>query len=884
MTALQRDAGPWRGALSTARPMVGALGANLMAPLLPERFVQRPRVVACFGSTAGARLTVVTGPAGVGKTTAVGEWLLHENASVAWVTVESSDNELRTFCRDVLAGIQLSMAPSDSAFQADAASQIAAGGLAHALRELRWPDRPTVLVLDDFHVVKSSAIVSELQTVLERKPRWLHVVVVSRSDPSLPLARWRLRGELHEIREAELRFRPDEAAAYFRTFTDLELEERATNTLTARTEGWIAGLQLAAISLRESADRSAFIARFDGTDRFIADFLLDEVLGQLPDDILDFLLETSVLDRFDAELCNTMTGRSDAALQLRRIEAANLFLVRLTANGTLFRYHTLFRDLLRFELESQRPDRARELCRRAAQHVAARGDIAAAVRLLAAAGDDDAAFSFALRLGTELSPGARAAARACAGTLSSSFIADDVGRMLTFADVLRKAGRLEDSAVWLERASGASSRRPDDRAVRAPLEAVWSKWYQAHGDCDAAIEHANRALRLARPEHLTGDPGFEGLSLFLARAWLLHRDPERSRRALEAVPRTSVDPLTTEVAVPALLSRIAAHEGRLREASVFAERALWMAESLGDERHPATMDALLARGRVRRERDELVDAALDVDAELALAADLDSHPYIVLGEIERCRITAALDGPAAALERVDAIRASKRQRLARCLAEAVCVLEIELSVRAGNYEHAARLTSTLPAGLEREMLAAAWEIAGGRIQGARDRLAALVPIHLLDRIRVELLRAVVAVDVDDRRRHVATAAALGAPEGFRRIFTDKGKAVSRAVCSLAASAEVEPPALELLTAVAELPQVQVDTPMVDPLTEREQSILRFFPTQLSYHDIASELLISVNTLKTHVKSIHRKLGVSSRAAAIDEARQLGLLRRADATA
>ncbi len=880
----QPAANQWRPLPSTEPPELGALGASSTAPLLPERFVRRPRVVASFASAAGARLTVVTGPAGVGKTMAVREWLLHENASVAWLTVESRDNELGAFCNDVLAAMQVQVPPSKSVFQAGGPRHTGRGGLARVLHDVQRPDRPTVLVLDDFHVAKSSAVMSELQTLLDLKPEWLHVVVVSRSDPPLPLARWRLRGELHEIREADLRFRRDEAAAYLATFTDLVLEEWATNTLIARTHGWIAGLQLAAISLRASADTAAFLARFDGTDRFIADFLLDEVLAYLPADVLDFLLETSVLDRFDAELCNTMTGRSDAALLLRRIEAANLFLVRLPADGTWFRYHPLFRDLLRFELESRRPDRARELSQRAARHFTARGENAAAVRLLHAAGDDDAAFSLALRFGTELSPGAQAVARACAGALSSNFIADDVGRMLQFADLLRKAGRLNDSAVWLERASAGSRRRPDDAAVRAPLEAIWSKWYQAQGDCDAAIEHANRALRLARPEQLTGDPGFEGLSLFLARAWLLHSDPERARVALESVPRTSIDPLTTEAAVPALLARIAALRGQLREASVFAERALWMVEALGDERHPATMDALLARARVRRERDQLAEAIQDADAELALAADLASHPYIVLGEIERCRIIAALDGPAAGLERLDAIQGSTSQRLVGSLAEALRVLEIELSARTGDHRRAAHLTSTLPAGLQREMLAAAGEIAGGRIEDARDRLAALVPIRLLDRIRVELLRAAVAVNVDDRRRHVATAAALAAPEGFRRIFIEKGAAVSRALRSLAASADVEPPALELLAAVAPLPRVQVDTRMVYRLTEREQSILRFFPTQLSYQDIATELLISVNTLKSHVKSIHRKLGVSSRAAAIDEARRLGMLGRAHATA
>ncbi|HEY7133698.1 MAG TPA: LuxR C-terminal-related transcriptional regulator [Acidimicrobiia bacterium] len=840
-------------------------------------------MTARFPAADGGRLTLVTGPPGAGKTTAVQEWLHATGRRAAWLTLDIDDNAAPAFWRDVLTAVrQVTRASPARASPRDVVPRHAS--LDHVLTELDALDDELVLVLDDFHVVHARAVHGDVRSLLERKPPALHVVLVSRSDPALPLARWRVRDELVEIREADLRFDAEEAGAYLGAFEDLQLDDRAVSTLARRTEGWIAGLQLAVISLRASDDRDTFIESFGGTDRFIADFLLDEVLGGQPDDIREFLLLTSVLPRFDAQLCEAVTGRSDADAQLRRLEAANLFLVRADSAGTSFRYHSLFRDLLRSELETRDPERARAARAEAAWQLARADDTLAAVELLVAAGKHEEAFALALPRQAELTPAARVTTSSCLDLLPASFVARDRERSLLYADALRKIGRQDDAAVWLERASLAIEPDGTDAAEQNRTEALWIAWYAAEGDAHASVNHAHRARRVAAGAGSSAvrDRIADGVQLDLARAWLLLGNFDRARRSLARVSR-DVDPVVDEVAVPAVLARVQAGEGRLRDAEVSAERALRMAAALDVGGHPATMDALLARAALGRERDDLIGATRDVDEAFALAEDLASPPYRVLTRLEHVRNVEAVAGPHDALEHLRAVRAAFGDPRPPALLDATNRVDVRLSMRCGDLSRAALVAGTLPVGFGRELLLAGIEVGEGRSGRARRRLAALQPVYLGDRIRHELLRGTAAERLDELRRHVSRAAELAAPEGFRRTFIECGPGVSRALRSLASSPRLHPMTIDLVRAVVDLPALRAGRTLLEPLSEREESVLRYFPTTLSYHDIATELLISVNTLKTHVRSIHRKLGVSSRAEAIRQAEALGMLSRTGGT-
>jgi LuxR family maltose regulon positive regulatory protein len=856
---------------------------KLTPPPRPRHHVARPRVTACLAPRSGTRVALVTGPPGAGKTTAVHEWIVSTGRGAAWLTLDAQDDRPSVFWRDVLASLrhaapELERRPAP--MHAGPSQQRVS--VEQVLGEMAALADGVVLVLDDFHLVTNRTVLRELQMMLERKPPTAHVVIVSRSEPLLPVARWRVRDELVEVRKTDLEFQPAEVHSYLSTFDDLELDEHTESTLARRTEGWIAGLQLAVASLRSTDDPAGFVESFSGTDRYVADFLRDEVLARQPRDVRDFLLETSVLSSLDAALCEAVTGRHDVEAQLRRLEAMNLFLVGLDAAGTTFRYHTLFRDLLGFELERREPERSRAVREKAARHLARAGDTLAAAELFTQAGREKEAFSLATPRQLELAPHTRADASAHLDLISPAFVARDRGRSLVYADALRKVGRSDEGAAWLERACTTSARRPLDRRDHARSEAIWTSWFAAEGDGHAAVRHGDRALRLTSRRERRDDPLLQSLGIELARAWMLLGRPGHARRALAGLT-SGADPVTDEVVAPAVRARIEACEGQLREAETNAERALRMATALDVEGCPATIDALLARASVRRERDDLVRAATDVDGALAGAGALSSRPYRLLARLEEVRNVEATLGPDHAIEKLEAARAEYGDPMPLGLADAVEMLGAVLSLRVGNIEHAARVVAKLPVSVEREILVVAVEIGSGEWAQARARLASLLPVQLVHRISVELLRGMTAHDLADLRRHVALAAELAAPEGFRRLFAQNGPAVARALRSLATSSDLHPLAVDLVGAVVDLPAVRTGALMVEPLSQREESVLRYFPTSLTYHDIATELLISVNTLKTHVKNIHRKLGVSSRMEAVAQARQLGMLNRTPET-
>src|SRR5689334_1956982 len=646
---LERPVSPGGHARSEARRTAGSgrvdnrqpeVVETRVTPPRPRRLVSRPRLGALLSGATDAHLTLVTGPAGTGKTTAVTDWVEQLDRPVAWLTLDPDDNDLQTFERDVLAALERGTPPRATA--ADEVVPLSTGDLVAAVAaRLRASEGHVVLVLDDFHVVRNRAVARKLEALVEGRPPGLSIVVVTRSDPQLPLARWRVRESVCEIRQRELAFTVDEARAYLAMFPELALDDGAVRLLTERTEGWIAGLQLAAISLRHADEPGAFIERFRGTDRYIADFLLDEVLAHQTRSVREFLVDTSVLDRFDQELCNAVTGRDDAQFQLRRLEASSLFIVRLDPEGRWFRYHTLFRDLLRCELEERHARRAPLLHRRAAARLMQSGDMVAGVEHLLAAGDADAAFS--LVAGAATDPEAtRPWVREVLDAFPPAFVAADPERMLVVSDLLRDLGRLDDSATWLERAT-AGPLSGETALGRAAVTSLWAKWHHAAGDANAAVERGDPLLH-DRGDARPADQRFlRGLGLDLARAWLLVDETGKARRALTAeLEGDLLDPVGLELAVPALQARIAAREGALGVADELAARVLRTADSLHAGRHPAVLDALLARAQVARERDEASAAAEDLDRLLVLAGRRRSLPYTVLGRAEWARIVAKI--------------------------------------------------------------------------------------------------------------------------------------------------------------------------------------------------------------------------------------------------
>ena len=339
------------------------LETKLYVPKLRRGVVARPRLSEHLSrGAAESKLTLISAPAGFGKTTLVAEWLAAtatKERSAAWLSLDQSDNDPASFWSYLVAALQTAGpvvgATALSLLQPPQAPIEAV--LATLLNELSAVPNDLVLVLDDYHVIDAREIQGGMEFLLDHLPPRLHVVIATRADPALPLSRLRARGELAEIRAADLRFTPDEAGAYLNEVMGLDLAARDVAALEGRTEGWIAALQLAALSMRGRDDVAGFIAGFAGDDRYIVDYLVEEVLQRQPERVRDFLLQTSILDRLTGPLCDAVTGQEDGKATLEALERGNLFVVPLDNSRRWYRYHHLFADVLRAHLLNERPER-----------------------------------------------------------------------------------------------------------------------------------------------------------------------------------------------------------------------------------------------------------------------------------------------------------------------------------------------------------------------------------------------------------------------------------------------------------------------------------------------------------------------------------------------
>src|SRR3954467_4381981 len=389
-----------------SRPRQREGGEVVMAgPLLETKFhvprrgrglVPRPRLIEALTRRAESALTLVSAPAGFGKTTLLTEWLAAWRAaapadgrSAAWLSLDPRDNDPALFWRYLVTALDAAVpgVGSNSLEQLQSSQPPTEAVLATLLNDLNAVENDVVLVLDDFHVIEASEVQDGMKFLLEHLPPRIHLVLAARADPALPLARLRGRGELVEVRAAALRFTPDEAAGYLNGVMGLALTPRDVEALEGRTEGWIAALQLAALSMQGRDDVAGFIAGFAGNDRYIVDYLAEEVLQRQPERVRSFLLQTSVLGRLSGPLCDAVTGRDGGRAMLEALDRGNLFLVPLDDRRQWYRYHHLFADVLQAHLLDEHPDRVRGLHLRASDWYERNGDRAEAIDHALAGGD-----------------------------------------------------------------------------------------------------------------------------------------------------------------------------------------------------------------------------------------------------------------------------------------------------------------------------------------------------------------------------------------------------------------------------------------------------------------------------------------------------------------
>ncbi len=517
------------------------LATKLFAPTRRTALVARPGLVERLDATLepGHRLTLVSAPAGFGKTSLLGDWLGHldEQATrVGWLSLDSDDNDLPRLLAHLVAalgglGVDVDGTVLESLPTAATTDVLTAVVNDVARASLAAPGTLRVLVLDDYHVIEGAEVHEAVTFLLDHLPEQVHLVLATRSDPPLPLARLRSRGQLTEVRATDLRFTPEEAQELLNQVMGLDLTDADVDALERRTEGWVAGLQLAALSLRvipERRDVAGFIDAFTGSNRFVIDYLADEVLARQPGEVRDFLLSTGFLDRLTGSLCDAVTGGADGARMLEDLERANLFLVALDTRRSWYRYHHLFADVLQARLVAERPDELPRLHRRASDWYAAHDLVEDAVRHALAAED----FARAAYLMEEALPELRRARQdvLLLGWMRS--LPENVVRrspvlsvlsawsMLMQGDLDVVERRLDDA----DRALAAGAADPDLaaawadtddlRTAPATIAVHRASLAQARGDIEETVRQAGHAVDLARPEdHLVRGAGLGFLGL-----------------------------------------------------------------------------------------------------------------------------------------------------------------------------------------------------------------------------------------------------------------------------------------------------------------------------------------------------------------------------------
>jgi LuxR family maltose regulon positive regulatory protein len=803
-------------------------------------------------------VTVVTGPAGAGKTVLLASWA--QSREAAWLSLRPEHLDAVRLWRD-LAGVLRPMGVDLRGGPPGAGTM--PGALAVAIRQaLAGAPRRRRLVLDDLHVLRGPAL-SVVGALAAECGDGLGLVVASRSDPDLALARLRLEGRLGELRATDLAFDPTEAAGLLAAY-GLSLRADQVERLVVRTEGWAAGLCLAALSLRSEREPDRFLAEFAGDDHAVADYLGGEVLAVETPAVREFLLRTSVADHLCGGLADALTGGRDGGRVLVALHRAGLFLLAEDRRYTSFRYHPLFAELLRARLELEHPGLAPKLHARAARWLSANGLGREALTHALQADDPPAMADLLSDQWLDLLLGGVAPD----ALLDAARLRPDDRRLaVVAAGACLEAGDGPRAEAVLAGA-GASGPADDAGALATLLQA------RARGDVSAARAAASRLTERGEPGPLAVPVDDARRSLAMLHLGITEFDAgllDTAADTLDAASALAVDARRERVVLECL-GRTAALEvlgGRLTRAEAAAVAARSLAAPAGWERSAACAWASAALAAVHWLRDELEEAEANADAAMVAAYAAAEVPAAHVVRLLRAHLAVGRGD----VDRGRALLRTVRDGLA-ITGPLVCLWLDALGPRPWAAEDEDE-TDTLAA--------AAVRLGRGDALSALRRVDALLDtesgLHPTRRLHAWLVAAVARQALGhtrDASEAIERALEIAAPEGYRRPFADGGGAVRRMLQRHASLPTAYAPVVaELIDA---LERVSAPPPgLLEPLSDRERDVLRLLPTLLPNTEIAAELFVSVNTVKTHVKSIYRKLEVSSRREAVARARQLRLM-------
>ncbi|MEN9645748.1 MAG: hypothetical protein RL238_2417 [Actinomycetota bacterium] len=838
------------------------IATKLQPPRLPPSLVSRPQRSAVL--SAGVRVAAVVAPAGYGKTVLVREWLDGvSDRAVAWYSLDALDANPLCFWRHLVAALDgaAGIGPEpERVLDERGVGTPFLHALIHALADV---DRDVVLVLDDLHLLRDRTSLDHLALLVDRAGDAFQFVFTARVAPLLPLAKWRLQQRLVEVTVDDLRFDDSQTTALLQALRCAPVGEQGLATLVDRSEGWVAGLQLAALANPSDVARAVVDLPSDGA--LVADYLVSEVLDALPPEQRQLALAVSVLDEFDADLAAALSGRPDAAGVIRALEDGNVFIVRSGDQRADFRFHHLFRTLLREQLRRDDEPEWRRLHTEAARLLAADGHTDAAFGHLMEIGDLDGAFDLVIRPALKWSDlGLCREFRRWMEQLPDDLELDDPDLMLDLAFANFTAGRLEMAEAWIDRAEPLCP--PGDR--RAPMRRLAVA--VARGDREqaaAAVDAGRRAT--VQSEASPFEHRFE---VVVARTAMLQGDLDAADAALARAEGGEADELAIRVTVPAMRARLHVARGEVLAAEHSAAVSLDAARRFGLRTNPAIFEAVFAGTAAVLGQGRTDDAAVWLD-DLLDVVDAVDYPY---SRAHAAALTVELHaqqhGWAATAAAIDDLCARCGHSSPSPLDHLLVPLRVRALAASGRLDEAAAAADAVEGAAARAIAAAEVAVARRHYADVPELLIAADAGTPRDRVVASVLRAVATAGPEAERAFTA-AVELAMPLGLRSPFLDRAAELAPAARGLSVEQREFLPHLGRATGPAptRLPS------LVEQLTPRERELLALLPTHLSNAAMGERLYLSVNTVKTNLKAVYRKLGASSRADAVDIARGLGLL-------
>jgi LuxR family maltose regulon positive regulatory protein len=872
------------------------LTTKLHVPPTRLELVSRPRLLERLSADPKRKLTLVSAPAGYGKTTLVTEWLNSAEGPFSWLSLDDSDNDPARFLAYLVAALQKidpRMGRSAEAMLLAPRPPAPESILTALINDITGGDSPFALVLDDYHLISTLSIHQQLAFLVDHQPPQMHLVIATREDPPLPLSRWRARGQMLELRQADLRFTPEETAEFLGRVMGLDLSGAEVGALHRRTEGWIAGLQLTALSLQGRDDIDNLVQSFTGSHRYILDYLMEEVFGLQPADVQDFLLKTSILDRLTAPLCDALTGRDDSHELLLTMEQANLFIVPLDESREWYRYHRLFADLLRHRLRTAVADEVTtSLHEEASEWYEANGFADEAVHhSLAGRHWERAAILISDASDALMKRGEMVTLLRWFQGLPEDVVRGSPSLCCDYSWPLILTGQLEAAESYLRQAEEAGR---EDSVLLATVLTAQAHIARARGDDQRTIELSQRVLPLL-PQEAFSERSVVAVNLGIAHCNM--GNLAEAEQALEEALRAGERSANLFVKLVALhfLGRVQAARGGLRHAADYCRQVLG-GEQEGVPLLPLALahndlGALLYEGNHLGSGGEHLQKSLDLSRRSGdLEVQIASYRMLALLRQAQGQESAALEAiqEGHRLAHASDIPPLVPSRNAAChvqIALAQCDLATATHYAAEIAQDADAFSFHPRLNLSQARLLLAQgkkEEAAQRLEACYER-AAQAGLRW-GMLRVRVLQALAAPTPAAALPFVSEALTWGGPEGFIRSFVDEGESLIPLLRRAATQGLARQYVKKLLSAFEAdarrrageeaLPPAQ---PLIEPLSERELEVLRLVAEGLSNQEIADRLVISVGTVKTHVHNILGKLDVRGRTQAAVRARDLDLI-------